>query len=442
VLLACALGSLLAASPAGAAAPDVATRGGNSGPELGEPADNSEPEDPDYSEPADVPDPAAVLADKEARAREAAAAFAARRYPEAARKYEALFDEFDEPNFLLAAGRSRLAAGHRAHAVAYLSRLLASGRLTATDTQVAYGELAAAQKAVTPVTLRIELPADLDHVPQLSAEHIAPQEIDPRPPLEFPLPTGSSPTRVLLLQLDPGTWQLQVDDPALESVELVVDVLGQPGEVLHLDLRPHDHDLPRLQRRRLVGVLAGLGGATLGAGIGVMLVGDRAVQRTLTRKDCLEQDDCADTLADVTTLRSAGAGILGAGAGVAIVGLTGLAREPRLRRGLWFAELGIGGAGLLGSVVAVALAARRFNHDATPSGDPAGDPDALAGIERRTVQHTAASAGIGLGSGLVFAAAIALLRTQKNPQRHLAPALGMSPGGLGPGLALAVSGRF
>jgi hypothetical protein len=437
VLLACALGSLLAASPAGPGA----AAGESIRPDAPELADHSEPaelDDPDYSEPADEPDPAAVLADKDARAREATGAFAARRYPEAARKYEALFDEFDEPGFLLAAGRSRLAAGHRAHAVAYLSRLLASGRLTATDTQVAYGELAAAQRAVTPVTLRIELPEDLDHIPRLSAEYLAPPEIDPRPPLEFPLPTGSSPTRILLLQLDPGTWQLQVDDPALESIELVVDVLAQPGEVLHLDLRPHDQDLPRLHRRRLVGVLTGLGGATLGVGIGVTLVGDRAVRRTIARTDCLELDDCPDTLSDVTTLRSAGAGMLGAGAGAVIAGLTGLTREPRLRRRLWLAELGIGGAGLLGSVVVVALAARRFNHDAVASGDPAGDPDALAGIDRRITQHTAASAGIGLGSGLAFAAAIALLRIQKNPQRHLAPALGMSPGGL----ALAVSGRF
>lgn len=425
MLLACALGLLLAASPAGATAPDAAAPG----PERGEGSND-----------------ALRASNKDARARQAAGAFAARRYPRAAHEYEALFAEFDEPGFLLAAGRSRLAAGHRAHAVAYLSQLLASGLLTATDTQVAYGELAAAQKAVTPVTLRVELPADLDHVPRLSAEYVAPHELDPRPALEFPLPTGASPTRVLLLQLDPGAWRLRVDDPALASAELVVEVLGQPGGALQLDLRPHDlrSDWPRPQLRRLVGVLAGVGGATLGAGIGVTIVGDRRGQRTLAGASgaCLESADCRDPLADATMLRSAGAGMLGAGAGATIAGLTGLTRVPRLRRRLWLAELAVGGAGILGGAVGVALAARGFNHDAVASGRPAGDPEALDRIERRLAQHTAAAAGLGLGSGLAFAAAVALLRTRQGSQRHLVPALGLSPGGLGRGLELAVSGRF
>lgn len=410
MLLACALGLLLAASPAVSVA----------------------------SEPGPADAEQRVHADREARARAAAGAYAARNYREAARAYEALYAEFDEPGYLLAAGRSRLAAGHRAHAVAYLGRLLASGLLTATDTQVAYGELEAAQRGVTPVTLRVQLPADLDHVPEISAEYVAP---DARPRLEFPVPAGLGPTRVLLLLLDPGPWRLEVDDAALATVELRVDVLGQPGEPIQLDLRPHARG-PGWPRLRLVGVLTGAGSATLAAGIGVTVVGDRSVQRTLTRppEACIEYADCRDTLADTTTLRSLGAGLIGAGGGAMVVGLTGLTRGAALRRRLWVAELAVGGLGMVGSAVALALAARDFNQEAVASGRPAGDPEVQALVERRTAQHTVAAAGLGLGSGLAVAAAIALLWAR--PDGRVQPGIGGNPGGLGRGLTLAVSGRF
>jgi len=391
---------------------------------------------------ADAGPPGLVAGSKEARARQAAGEFAARRYPQAAREYEALFAEFDEPGFLLAAGRSRLAAGHHAHAVAYLSRLLASGLLTAADTQVAYGELAAAQKEVTPVTLRVTLPADLDHVPRLSAAHVAAFASDPRPALEFPLPGAAGPERVLLLQLDPGAWRLRVDDPALAPVEVEIDVLVQPGDVVQLDLRPDGagKGLSRPRLLRLLGVLGGLGGATLGAGIGVTVAGDLRLRRTLARGsgNCLEQPGCRQDVSDAGGLRSLGAGLLGAGAGTTIAGLTGLVRDPVQRRRLWLIELIVGGAGVIGGGVAVSLAAAGFNRDNVESGRPEGDPEARERLERRAAQHTTAAAGLGLGSGLAFAAAVALLRTHIDQQRQLRPALGWRPGGLGVG----VSGRF
>jgi hypothetical protein len=404
VLVACALGLLLAASPAGGTAVD-------------------EPGPPDL-----------IIGGKEARARRAAGEFAARRYPQAARDYEALFAEFDEPDFLLAAGRSRLAAGHRAHAVAYLSRLVASGLLTASATQVAYGELAAAQRGLTPVTLRVALPTDLDHSPKVSAEYVAPSAAESRPALEFPLPGGPGPERVLLLQLDPGAWRLRVDDPALAPVDVGIDVLVQRGHALKLDLRPHEpgEGSPRL-RLRLVGVLGGLGGAALGAGIGVTVVGDLRLRRTLARGSgtCLEQPGCSQDLADTAGLRSLGAGILGVGAGATIAGLTGLIRDPERRRRLWLSELAVGGAGILGGGVAVALAARGFNRDHV-------EDDPLGPVERRAAQHTVAAAGLGLGGGLAVAAAVALLHTRSDRQRRPRPALGLGPGGV----RVSVTGRF
>ena len=149
---------------------------------------------------------------------------------------------------------------------------------------MAYGELAAAQRGLTPVTLRVALPTDLDHSPKVSAEYVAPFAAESRPALEFPLPTGPGPERVLLLQLDPGAWRLRVNDPALAPVDVGIDVLVQRGHALRLDLRPQDPEQgsPRL-RLRMVGVLGGLGGAALGAGVGVTVVGDLRLRRALAR---------------------------------------------------------------------------------------------------------------------------------------------------------------
>lgn len=399
MLLACALGLLLATSPAGASAPGE-----------GEPT------------------PASASASKAARARQAAALYAARDYARAAREYEALAAETGEPGFQLAAGRSRLAAGHRAHAVAYLGRVLASGLLTATDTQVAHGELEAAQRGVTPVTLRVQLPPDLDHLPALAATHLSPSPTEARPTLEFPLPTGAGPERVLLLQLDPGTWRLQVDDPALAAVQVVLEVRAQPGDALQLDLRPRGPGRGAARPLRLVAALGGLGAVMLAAGVGVTVVGDRRTRRSLTDTPaaCLVLPGCRQDLADAVGVRGLGAGLLGAGAGLVVGGLTGLVGEARLRRRLWLAELAVGGVGALGAGVAVGLTARGFSRADAPGGE---------GVERRGAEHTVAAAGLGLGSGLVVAAALALLRTRIEPRRGLR-AVGLD------GLGLGLAGRF
>ena len=426
--LACALAALLVAPAAG---PDVV---------------HSEPEATDTMTAAPEP-----VADARAeRARQAALAHAARRYAEAAGAYEALYKEFHDTALLLAAARSRQAAHHNAHAALYLSQLVVSGQLTAAETQVAYGELQAAQRAVTPVTVRVHLPVELAAAsPRLTAHYVTRYAAQQRPPLEFPLPPGSVPVRVVILQLDPGPWRLQIDDPALAAVDVLVDVLVQPGAAVELDLRRHAAPgLPRTQRHRLAAALGGLGGALVGVGVGLTIRGELGqVQPTLARPaaSCPERLACREDVAAAVTGRSIGAGLLGAGAGAMLGGLTALVRDDHRRRILWIFELALGAAGAVGGGFAVALAARGFDRENVAGDHPWGDPEYADTIQRRSHQHTLAAAGLGLGSGLAFGAATGLIHTRTHHRRHPAaidrrvrPGLGIGAAGLG----LTLSGRF
>lgn len=437
--LACALAALLVAPAAGSDA------GSDPGSDAGSGFIYSEPEETAADTRADAPGSGS----RAERVRLASLEHAARRYAEAARAYEALHEEFSDTALLLAAARSRQAAGHNAHAAMYLSQLVASGQLTAADTQVAYGELQAAQRAVTPVTVRVHLPAELATAsPRLTAHYVSRYPSEQRPPLGFSLPPGSVPVRVVILQLDPGPWRLQIDDPALAAVDVLVDVLRQPGAVVELDLRRHDAPgLPRTQRHRLAAALGGIGGAVAGVGVGLTVRGELGqVQPALARPlaACPDRLVCREDLAAAMTGRSVGAGLLGAGAGTMLGGLTALVRDDRQRRGLWIFELALGAAGAIGGGFAVALAARGFDRENVAGDRPWGDPEYTDTIRRRGNRHTIAAAGLGLGSGLAFGAATGLIYTRAYHRRHPeAIDRRVRPGlGLGAGLGLTLSGRF
>ena len=420
--LACALAALLVAPAAGQAAP--ASEG---------PAVEATPDD------------------RAARSHQAALAHAGRRYAEAAREYEALHAEYHDTALLLAAARSRLAAGHNAHAVAYLSQLVASGQLTAADTQVAYGELQAAQRAVTPVTVRVQLPSALAaDSPRLTAHYVSRFTDEQRPPIEFLLPPGAGPVRVVILQLDPGPWRLQIAEGTLAPVDVLVDVLVQPGPPIELDLRPDEapRGLPRTQRHRLAAFLGGLGGGLLGGGAGLVAHAELVRVRPALAWPpgvCADRTDCRKEVAAAVTERSLGAGLLGAGAGAMIGGLTALLRDARQRRISWIVELALGGAGVVGGGLAVAFTAREFDRENVDSARPWGDPDYVAAISQRSQRHTLAAGGLGLASGLALSAATGLAYTRTYNRRHpdrfgrrVRPGLGLGRAGLG----VTLSGRF
>ena len=348
------------------------------------------------------------LANEVHRLRAAAELRAAGRFAEAAAIYEALYDGRHAPELLLAAARTRGAAGQYAHVLVYLSHLVASGQLTAADTQVVYGELQAAQGAVTPVTVRAQMPARAgEALLRLRAEFLAQSPGEQRPPLEFLVPAGVGATRAATVQLD---------------LRLPADGLPQP------------------QRRRLVGALVGLGGVTLAAGAGVTAAWELTRVRPALGSSCDELSGCDATLAAAVTGRGVGGALIGAGSGVLLAGLTGLFDDPRRRRGAWIFELVLGGAGVAGGSFATALAARGFEREVAADA-PWGDANHMRALELRARQHTFAAAGLGLGSGLVFGAAAGLVRSRIYQQRQrnslaLAPTIGRG------GFGLTLAGRF
>lgn len=386
---------------------------------------------------------------KTARVHQATLAHAARRYAEAAREYEALYSEFHDTALLLAAARSRLAARHNAHAVAYLSQLVASGQLTAADTQVAYGELQAAQREVTPVTVRVQLPSALAaDSPRLTAHYVSRFAAEQRPPIESSLPPGAGPVRVVILQLDPGPWRLRIAEGTLAPVDVLVDVLVQPGPAVELDLRPEEtpRGLPRTRRHRLAAGVGGLGGAVVGAGVGLTVHAEVArVQPALARTSCPDRQACREAVAGAVTERSLGAGLVGAGAGMMIGGSTALLRDARQRRISWIVELALGGAGVVGGGLAVAFTARDFDRENVHGARHWGDPAYADAIQRRSQRHTIAAGGLGLAGGLAFGAATGLAYTRAYNRRHpdgfgrrVRPGLGLGAAGLG----VTLSGRF
>ncbi len=424
-----AAGAEVGAGP-GAVRPEV----GAAGPGVGRPA---APVGTGVVRPAFEPG----LAHEVQRLRAAAELRGVGRFADAAAIYEELYDARPAPELLLAAARTRAAAGQHAHALAYLSQLVASGELTAAETQVAYGELQMAQRSVTPVTVRAQMPARSDDAaPRLRVEFLAQTPAEQRPPLEFPLPRGTGPTRAAIVQLDPGPWRVRVDEPGLAPIDVLIEVSERPGPALQLDLRPPADGLPQPQRRRLVGALVGLGGVMLAGGAGVTLGYEFTRLRPALAGGCNDELFCNATLAAATTGRSVGTALTGAGVGVLLGGLTGLLKDPRQRRRAWIFELVLGGAGIAGGSFAVALAARGFEAE---SASPAawGDPEHMRTLNLRAGQHSLAAAGLGLGSGLVFGAAAGLIRTRIYHQRQrrslsLAPSL---PRG---GFGLALAGRF
>ena len=438
--LACALAVLLAVPAPGTVAPEgtVPEAGATPGADAGGLVPGStEPVGTGAVRPAFEPG----LAQEVQRLRAAAELRAAGRFAEAATIYEALYDGRPAAELLLAAARTRAAAGQHAHALAYLSQLVASGQLTAAETQVAYRELQMAQRSVTPVTVRAQMPARThDAAPRLRAEFLAYSAAEQRPPLEFSLPPGTGATRAAIVQLDPGPWRLRIDEPGLAHIDVLIEVTASPGPALQLDLRPPADGLPQPQRRRLVGALVGVGAVTLAAGAGVTVGYEFSRLRPTLARGCDDEGFCNATLAAEVTGRGVGAALTGAGAGVLVAGLTGLIADPKRRRQAWIFELVLGAGGIAGGSFAVALAARGFEAE---SASPAawGDPEHMRTLNLRAGQHSLAAAGLGLGSGLVFGGAAGLVRSrvyQQRQRRNLSLAPSLARGGFG----LALAGRF
>lgn len=349
------------------------------------------------------------------------------RYAEALASAERCGEATGHPRSLYLRGVAALALGRRAEAILALQRYLAGDRSGEPPRlgEVATARIQQARREAGVVRLRIS--------PAAAGTRIDVQSAD-RPVLSVgldELPTGPDGAE---LWLDPGRQRITARDGDKSAGREVEVVAGAEAVIVDLSLetvkaptpappRPVAAPQPRFPTRAWLALSGIVGAANLLTGIVILPVGALRGGRQLGAsptacEPVLELDRCRDRLAEATTLRGAGAGLLGAGLGVLAGGLTGLAPGARTRKAAWSAELGVGatfgmvGAGLL------AVGLRRFNHGNTdPSRTPtpwAEQGDVVGGAMH---MYGLGAALLGMGIGLATSATAGLI-TQRITARQ------------------------
>ncbi len=349
------------------------------------------------------------------------------RYAEALASAERCGEATGHPRSLYLRGVAALALGRRGEAILALQRYLAGDRSGEPPRlgEVASARIQQARREAGVVRLRIS--------PAAAGTRIDVQSAD-RPVLSVgldELPTGPEGAE---LWLDPGRQRITARDGDKSAGREVEVVAGAEAVIVDLSLetvkaptpappRPVAAPQPRFPTRAWLALSGIVGAANLLTGIVILPVGALRGGRQLGAsptacEPVLELDRCRDRLAEATTLRGAGAGLLGAGLGVLAGGLTGLAPGARTRKAAWSAELGVGatfgmvGAGLL------AVGLRRFNHGNT---DPSRTPTPWA--EQGNVvggamhMYGLGAALLGMGIGLATSATAGLI-TQRITARQ------------------------
>jgi hypothetical protein len=216
------------------------------------------------------------------------------------------------------------------------------------------------------------------------------------------------------MRLDPGAWQLRIDDPRFAAEVQRVVLSAEAVKPIAWVLRPRQD--PRRVRRFAAGV-AGMGGLVAVTGLGLIVGGQMRWSQTLGRSvescgDSYPLELCHSALARAGNLRIAGGAVLGAGLGVVVAGLTTLARDPRRRKGGWIAELVLGAASMAGGVLVARRGDAAFAAVHTTSVEAQlawSDPSYLDGSQRGARQALLGAAWAGLGGGLVLGAVTGLL---------------------------------
>lgn len=384
--------------------------------------------------------PTVVLGTKEERLAKATENYANNRPVEAALGFEGLWRDFPgEVDFLFNAAASRFAARHFAHAVAYTRDYLAVAAVSPEDRKEAQAQLDAALKETTTVTVTMVVEEPPANDVTLSAEHVARESGDVRPPLLFK-PTSGTATQI---QLDPGVWMLRARAADHGADEQRIEVIAGRPLATTLRLRPQPKavvdppkpppEIPSATVRGMkLGFAAG-GGVLVVGGVATLVAGLVGVGR---QADCVHDGSsaCVSSFARGMTIRDAGAMTLGGGFGSIAGGLPWLSRDPVLRGKIWIGEMVVGGAALIGGLVWRPFAAGEFN-DANRA--DLKDWDAHYTAHRQSAGHAVAAMLVGLGAG-AFVSATAGLVVQR---RHL-KRLRVNPVA-GTGLAgVVLSGRF
>ncbi|PCC71963.1 hypothetical protein SAMN02745121_08053 [Nannocystis exedens] len=388
--------------------------------------------------------------DKAERTARAAKFFEGGRYVEAALEFEALRRDYpDDPSILFNAAASRDAAGHFAHAVAYVREYLARTNIGPEDRKQGEEQLAESVPKVTPVTVTVSLPLEGPQTATVFARHVADSPADLRPELAFPL---TSPRQPLKLELDPGAWIVRVEGPSYEPVEQQIAVGPAP---LAISLRPTLTPIvrtplpevpPEVPPEVVKTTARGLyiGGAAAAA-VGLGLIGGGAGMIHGPRVKACEDPtlaDCRRRFASAFVVRNIGTTLLGAGAGLAASALVWRANDPRQRMIAWSALAAVGGVGLILGEVLVVRGTIPFSRDnSDPNGSLPGWSDHW-GEHRHSALPALAATLRGLGVGLLAGAATGLIVQRKHLGPGGARALRVDPS-FGPAqTGVVLSGRF
>lgn len=390
---------------------------------------------------------------KDERVAQAFTNYEKQRFDAAALEFEGLWQEFREPRFLFNAAVSRVGARHHAHAVAYLSEYLGTAGLAADDRAEAEAQRKASLRETVGVRVTIEAPADLAAI-EFAVQHVQKLASDIRPPLRFAAEQASGTQRARVVDLDPGEWKVRVELPGYEVAEEIVRVDSGAQPIVALSLvRVTRNDasnagVPDRVRKKFVQGASVAGGLVLVGGAAALAVGQVKFGQSFgtPETDCApDQLDCRTALASGGTLRGIGAGLLGAGVGGAVAGLTGVIGAGKRRRTAWIAEAALGGAAAVGGAVWIGLSGKRFTA-ANSRGDVGwGDADNQAAVSGFAAQHTAATAVVGFGAGMLVGGVggVLLERAYARGPRSLARRGLKVGGGATPTWSgVVVSGRF
>jgi len=365
----------------------------------------------------------------------ARAAFEHSRFAEAALEFEALWREGHGPSDLFNAAASRFAVRHHTHVVAHLEALLALPGLTPAQREEATALLRTARAETLPVPLELRTQRPLAAPLSVTLTFAPAFASDVRPDLTVAVRPGER----TVLSLDPGSWQLRVDDPRFEPVEHEVRVESPNPAPLVLDLRLRQD--ARALRRFALG-WGGAGAAGMVVGASLLGVGqgrwssrlDGPVEGCQSGAPLFSVETCRRELGAAGTLRTSGAAVLGVGAGALIGGLVARVKEPRKRRLGWTIAASVGGLASIGGAVALGLGARAFGRYDDPEPWTADDRRAVHGAG---VTHTVGGAFLGLGAGMLASGITGLVLDRSG--RFLVSA---GPQVRVGGAALVVEGKF
>ncbi len=255
-----------------------------------------------------------------------------------------------------------------------------------------------------------------------------------------------------------GSWEVSASAPGFKHFRQVITVAsGQDTAAFTLPMvaesvvdtpppEPVDPDVvPKRVRLRMAAGLNASGLPIFVTGLGLAVYGSNTYDSTANaaNADCnrpLDSYNCRVDTIKAIRLRTAGLALVGSATGLFITGLTA---EFDVKKRVWYAELGAGGALLLGGAGWLAATSGALNRELKVVGAIPIWSQSIANIDRATNQRLAAAMFMGTGIGLVTGATVGLLIRKRFAARKAPlPNVKLSPFAPVAGGGLMLNGRF